>query len=431
MTPRGDRETMNRKSILAIVLAITLVVVACGGRGDDNDNPYVELLRLVPDTPETRSFVLINDYALTRELFNIPLPGPGADEEALEEYFAAFLGTPVDEEGPRLVPGPFISGFHQYAGVSLDRRRYLAFDLRDVEKSVVAGTPPGELEIIRGRFDPQTTDRALSTCSNECTPPDTREEYRGVTFYSWGEDVAITPQKILVPPTFDQVGRGGRIAVQDRYVLRTLGTDHMKSVVDASLNKRPSLADQEDYRLMAQGMTELGAYGMFFTDQTQGFDETLKALCEGMNKQACVRLGAQLEEREPMLRPYQVFATGVGRDEKGSYTALVLVHADETSAKDNLTLLRRRITEGTSLWFSGVLWAEIFNTGKMEVLVEGRVLSAKLRPTEGRRPIWIEWVFQRDPLLLHEPEPGFVLPTPKPSRPVTPTSSRSGIPKGG
>ena len=52
-------------------------------------SPYEELLGLVPDTPETRSCVLINDYALIRELgFDIPLPGQGANESDMEEYYS-------------------------------------------------------------------------------------------------------------------------------------------------------------------------------------------------------------------------------------------------------------------------------------------------------------------------------------------------------
>ena len=46
------------------------------------DTAYEGLLRTIPDTPELRRQVYINDYALVRQMFDIPLPGPGDDEDA-------------------------------------------------------------------------------------------------------------------------------------------------------------------------------------------------------------------------------------------------------------------------------------------------------------------------------------------------------------
>ncbi len=414
-----------------LLLAFLAVVIAACGR--PRPTPYEDLLGLVPDAAETRSSVFINDYALIRKLFDIPLPGPGADKKEMEEYYnyrpplpwkeglpdfrgvgtTAFLSDGYSEWRFRL--------YELYQGL---HRQHLGFDIRNEDQAMVAGAPPRVLEVLRGRFDPEAFDRALSACSGECTPPDTRERYQGMTFSSWGEDFNINLQKRLAPPAFDQFGRGGRIAVQDKYVFRTLSTDGMKALRDAGLDKRPSLADVEEYRLLTKGLSELGAYGMFLTDKTQGFEGTLEAICQGLSigQQECVRVGEDLE-KQPMLRRYQAFASGVGKDERGSYTALVLVHADEASASDNLTLLRRRIEQGTSL-AGGDPWTRFFDSRTMEVSAKGRVLLAKLRPAEGRPPIWIEWVLKGDPLLLHEPKPGFVLPAAAPRAPVTPTAAQ-------
>ena len=58
---------------------------------DTDDNlpaaVYEVLLGTIPDTPEARSSVYINDYTLVRQMFDIPLPGPGDDEDALEVYY--------------------------------------------------------------------------------------------------------------------------------------------------------------------------------------------------------------------------------------------------------------------------------------------------------------------------------------------------------
>ena len=379
--------------------------------------------------------MFILDYALIRELFDIPVPGPGADQQEMEEYYSYELPEAWTESFPHYSAltgaASFLSdGYTQWGSYYQGHREYLGFDIRNEDQSMVAGVLGRQLEVLHGRFDPEATDRALSSCSGECTPPDTREEYQGVMFYSWGDDYKVDPKKKLAPSAFDHIGRGGRIAVQDSYVFRTLGTDDMKSLLDTSLAESRSLADVDEFLLLARGMSELGAYAMFLTDQTQGFEETLKVLCEGfdltMSDQFCLRIGAQVEERQPMLRRYNSFATGVGKDEQGAYTALVLVHADDGSASDNVRLLRRRLEDGTS-FYDGTTWVEFFDTDSLDISAKGRVLLAKLRPIEGIPPLWIKLVYRRGQLLLHE-SPGLILPTPGPVAPVTPTAAAVVVP---
>lgn len=141
---------------------------------------YEKLLRLIPDTPETRSLVFLRDYARIRELFDFPLPGPGADQQAMERY----------SNGPWPKERPDFSAPKNYffltdgptAWRSHIQRQYLGFDIRNEDQAMVAGVLQNKLEVLMGRFDPEAFDRALSACSGECTPPDTRETYEGVTF---------------------------------------------------------------------------------------------------------------------------------------------------------------------------------------------------------------------------------------------------------
>lgn len=111
---------------------------------------------------------------------------------------------------------------------------------------------------FRGRFDPEATDSALESCS-ECPRPD-RKEHGGIPFYAWGEDYKPDLTRSLNPPAFDQLGRGGRIAVQDCYVFRALGTGDMELLTDAHRDDTTSLADVEEFLLLASGMSELGDY---------------------------------------------------------------------------------------------------------------------------------------------------------------------------
>ena len=57
---------------------------------------------------------------------------------------------------------------------------------------------------------------------------------------------------------------------------------------------------------------------------------------------------AELEEY-PLLRPYQVFASGIGKDDTSTYMALVLVHRDSEDADENVELFEERMQRAKSI----------------------------------------------------------------------------------
>ncbi len=349
------------------------------------DTAYEGLLRTIPDTPEVRQQVYINDYARVRQMFDIPLPGPGDDEDALAEFYErlpppGFAGEADDPPVRGFGAVSFFGPFNRYRNITAENLQHLAFDVRSMDQSIVAFALPATLDVVRGRFDPQATGKALESCS-ECEPP-SREEYGGVSYYSWGGDYAADPQLGFAPPAFDEIGRGGRIAVLDEYVFRTLGTSDMEALIDAGLNEGASLADVEEFRLLAGGMSRLGAYTMLLSDDVEVWDAANYAA-----------------EGGPWMRPYEAFATGAGKDENGHYLALVLVHADDASAEENVGLLRRIIEEEGSV-VNDALWSDYIDVERSEIHAEGRVLLAKLRG--GFANNWRDWVIQRDGLILHE-----------------------------
>ena len=352
---------------LWVVGLLALVLAACGG--SDDATPYEDLLRLVPDTPEMRSDLFMNDYALFRELFDGPLPGPDASEQEMAEYYAYLpqLGWTDGQFDVAALRGPFLSdGFGEFRPLIYEHRnRYLDFDIRNEDQTLTAGLPAMQLEIMRGRFDPEATGRALSACSGECVSPDAQEEYRGVTFYSWGEDYASGLKVRKTSAAFDQWG--GRIAVLDDYVIRTLGTGDMRAAIDAGNGDVRSLADVEEYRLMAKGMSEMGAYGVFMTDQTQEFDRTAQGVCDRFApvRMDCDVIRDELLNFGPLLRPYQTYAAGVGQDSGGGFTAVVIVHDDAGTGKENAELLRRRIEDGG--WTGAVSWTEYIDPHRMAI----------------------------------------------------------------
>jgi len=377
--------------VSAVLTATTAFsLVACGGGTETSG--FLALLEVIPDNAQTRGWLQVNDYQRFREAFDIQLPGPEADQEALMDY----LLRPIDM--PQFY-GSFISGYGQTAPQALERRRYLGFDLRDIHRNAEAGLPPEVLEVVQGDFDPDVTARALAACA-ECEAHEESERH-GIKFYSWGEDRAVSLQKRLAPPAFDRLGRGGRIAVLDEFVFRTLETAVMSKLIDTSLGRRDSLADVDEFRLLAAGLDELNAYSGLLTNKTQSLDETITDLLgaagESYTQQQLDALRAKVEA-EPLLRPYDAFATGAGRDSRGQYMAVVLVHSSERAARRNVELLRRRMEEAGSLWYD-LPWSDFFE--EMEIRADGVVLLGKLWG-EGTTSLWLQFIFQRDPLLLHE-----------------------------
>ena len=413
---------------------------------------WEELLGTIPDTPETRRYIFLNDLDRVRKLFpsipgdeaNFTLPGPDTDEKTLNQWYGYIPPLGIEDDQVDRVPicgeFPFISGlgFWCYANVPPKRMFYknLGFDVRNIKQTVVAGAPDQYLEILRGRFDPETTASVLGECSG-CVPYNL-VEHRGVSFYSWGEDYVVNIDRILAAPAFDSVGRGGRIAVQDDYLFRTTPTSGMEALIDTSQGHDPSLRDVEEFRLLAQSLDELGVYSAFMTDHKWELEETRQALL--LNKDNSPEDLKKLLDHSPLLRPYQAWATGKGKDNNGHYMFLVLVHANPELATQNATLLPRRIIEATSVYY-GYPWREdllrsvddavkvgdrppeeprdagmptpmptptptldeYLSIGGMDVATDGRILIVKFRASIAViRLIPYQALYHNDPILLYK-----------------------------
>ena len=160
----------------------------------------------------------------------------------------------------------------------------------------------------------------------------------------------------------------------------------MKALIDALRDEGPSLADFEEYRLLAAGMSRLGAYSMLLSDNTFGLEAMVESYLERPKAAGEDAAKVRATFAGPgTLRPYQAFATGAGRDEDGPYMALALVHADSGPAEENVELLRRRIEEGSSSRTQKP-WSDRIDVANLEVRSEGRLLLAKLRGSMERPP---------------------------------------------
>jgi len=349
---------------------------------------FSELLGFIPDTPESRREVYINDYYAAARAIGLAPPLPFAGEAI--DYLVQ-----ISNYGA-LPTGPYISGYAHWSPEALNARllETAGYDLRTVSASISAGEPPSVFNaiLLDDTIDLERTRSALQTSADWPSPVElSRDE---VHVLAWGEDYGTDFSRRLEPPVYDELGRGARLAFVDQVLCCTVWTDGVFAMVDAAHDATASLADVEAFVLMAEGLDSLGVFGAYLTDNTFGQSVNALMASMGVEQEAVERVAA-----ETMLAPYCAFAVGIGRDESGAFMGLVLVHASQTQAEDNEERLRRRLSEGTSA-ASGKAWSELFSSAQLHIEVTGRTLLARV-PIDPPS-VWLRWVLRRDPLLLHE-----------------------------
>jgi hypothetical protein len=396
------RGTMMQRAALALVVAlISIVIVACDDNAaPDEDGVFVSMLSLIPDTEHTREGVAIGDVARVRELRGIERPPADAvhDQEALLDYYQA-LGASVSDI-PRVFPIFLFQGGDMRRVIEFGPEIYESIGLTpfDVDQWVDSGFGPAGVHAFRGTVDADDLATRAEACA-EC-PPLTIEERHGMQLFLWGEDGALSRgadgQPREQPPLFDRLGRGGNLAVMDGLVLYAHTGDRLRAIVDARAGDG-SLANDESFRLAAEAMDGLGALGALITTVTQGPEFAA-------NIPPQLADPWELEDGEPLLVRYELYAIGPGWD-GAPYTAVALVHASEEAAQENARRLpdRVRATRFPAIYErSEETWGDVITD--IDVRVEGRAVFATLHgeavtaPVAGAGATYMLWT----PLLRHE-----------------------------
>jgi hypothetical protein len=396
----GTKSTHKRLLISFTVIILCLVLVfpvfaGCGGAS----NTFIELMRLVP-AGYTKigdyyplHFTLI-DYASIYQADGIVFNTPDELLDSLKE------GLNEDKISYSVLGwGSFITGYGRFANTSSIRKDYVGYDIACIDAEINFDYPPLYSVVAIGRFDPQTTEEALShqgEWPSWAVDAYTTEEYHGVTIHSWGSGLEIHLETRLVPPHIDMLGRAMPLAVTYRYLFYTNPVEAIKLSIDTSQGQHPSLADLPEYAAIAKGLDELQAYAAMvcdgavanrflseLEDETFSLSETQKELI--------------INTMDPPLKNLLTFGSGLGRDEKGTYLALVIYHENPDNALENVSLLKQRIEIAT---VSGLdePWSSIITD--TDIKAEGNVLLAKLyTPSMG---FWSHFVYFYDNLLYHE-----------------------------
>jgi hypothetical protein len=181
-------------------------------------------------------------------------------------------------------------------------------------------------------------------------------------------------------------------------------------MIDSYENNIDSLADNEDYRLLAGGLEKLDTVTAFFSSEPQSaanFKEIHKQQLEEMEPETREILLAELEN-SVKLKPYQALATGAGKDEKGYYLTVALANADEETARQNVKLFEQRLNQSRRVWGprprnGGEPWSDFIES--MSIESRGRLTLAKVYGPIveywDRFDISSPWG-PYEPLLLHE-----------------------------
>lgn len=346
-----------KKLIIGLLLVVILLVpVSCGS--PRKENSFLEMLKVVPDTQGTRFGVYISDHAKVRETYDIPLPPLDADNEAIMEYFMALAGHP--STGLRIAGASFVSGLGpSRAYESPIRRQNIGFGPQDVDQDISAGGPPLTIEAIKGDFDLAAIEEAISRC-DESVMPDI-VSYEGIVIYDWGPD--IHRERRLMPPAFDNLGRGGAIAVQEDYVFRVLTLEAVEVMIDASQGRVTSLADNPDFSLMAEALWEMGAHSIFLSDRVVDREEDAplpQSLLFGPRTYG-TGVGWRVTELAGALRAF-------------TFMAIVLVYDSPEEARSEVGGFIGRMQRSASFWTEEPWWRDI--AGGYGVWVDGCTIRA-------------------------------------------------------
>jgi hypothetical protein len=379
--------------LLGVLFFVTQVSTENGGDPVSAES-ILKLLDTIPDTPENRFSVVINNYIQAEISLGIKRPNQDASFESAIDY-AFELSTKGNLEN-----GPFIAGYDESSRTSLAVLKANAgYDLRDVQLSISAGLPPAEFEAVLLNLG---ADKVLEQIlSSQAWDSPAQMKHNGETALHWS-DVNNDGQFTINPPAINQFGQGADLGFFASTLVYATEPSAVHNMIDAHLGNMNSLGDLLYFQELVQGVSKLGLYSMVLSDGTQSIDSLVEIYSRIHPAEDEIAAYRKLLESEIRLQPYQAFSTGIGKDSAGFYMGLALSHENEESAKANEILLRTRL-QGDDITSWTKDWSVQFDLSTAEFTSSGTLLTAKV-PFAQNVPSnqWVEWLYLRDALLLHE-----------------------------
>ena len=210
------------------------------------------MLAAVPDAGNNASFVIVNDIDGARDANDVD----DLDDDASgDEVTAHLLALTLRAEGVT----PLVSEFAGGQTSDQDARvAEIGFDFSAVDADITAGSPPQQLQVAAGDFDPDAIEDAVESDPIWSDVLD-EGEIDGVTVYSWLDegDVDFARNSATRP-----VGESARLAVlsADR-----LAWSRGDDAIEAAVEEDDTLADREDLGDLSAVLDEAGAVSAFLS----------------------------------------------------------------------------------------------------------------------------------------------------------------------
>ncbi len=379
------------RRLIPFVLVITALVIAfsalAGCSGEDKTNRFNELLGLIPaDVDISYAPIILIDYASFYEDNGISLVELDEQSISIQGFIDLILERELQLQ--LLALGSDITGYGRYAVTGTINDKYVGYSFTNIDAEIQAGAPPANVVAAIGRFDPQATSDALS---NQDEWPDwaiyayTTEKYNGVTVHSWGDglNTHINPSLavMIAPPHIDMLGRARPLAITPEYLFYSYSLENVKSMIDSSKDDIESLADLSEFAEITDKLLDFNVYSAVMG---------VESMVNGDPEYPGTYPG-------PRLKYFNTFGSAPGKDENGTYMLLILYHKNHEDAEVNVSLLEERINN-TDIIGIEIPWTDFIT--ETDIRAEGNLLVAKLY-TEGHGLMY-NWVYGRDPLLIHE-----------------------------
>jgi hypothetical protein len=387
---------------------LLLLAVAPVLAQDAVENPILDMLRFVPDTPEYRQFVSYGDAAAWHTSWNVPRIDSVAELDGLDRDPRAYWMNIM----PRQTTPPDVLGV-QYL-MAEDMREFYGFDLFNVDRYLQAGQPPDLLSVVDYNFpDSQIADALLATGYSVETLNDAG------ALYSILDDYQIDLSMETVTTRVGQLGGLNRIGLLDGQMVIAKATANITSAFSAYAGEVRSLADDPHFSAAATALydpalAETGELvGAILMDGVQ-FADPLTYLGDRITPELLEQLEEALKDEDAVpLPPYYLVAFGTRHSPGATHLILAVVFPTDTDAKAAANILAERMENYTSLVTNQPMadrWEFELATGtKVDglpvALVSMRVDDPLPTPEGQDLPnagvlAWVQLVLARDTLFL-------------------------------
>jgi hypothetical protein len=224
------------------------------------------MLAYVPDRPENRREVLLNDYEAALAAYGVAGWPPVDDRDALGDVLIGITST-LD---PPVLVAP--RGFGDQAFDAEAWRTEFGFSIVDSAWDVTSGEAPGTLHIVETN---RSAEEIVETIrSDPAWQGDLNEVGTGNAAYvAWLDDpFQVVPER---RSPARPLGRGGALAVLDGGItIRSVDPEAVEASLGAAAGAKPSLLDDDSYAAVARALDAAGVYTALLTNENATVDPT-------------------------------------------------------------------------------------------------------------------------------------------------------------